>query len=196
KQLAFVNITLGTIVLAVFLVQGFILLGELRDSYAIQKYTSSAALYLRYVCFGFAAAWLIALSRYIKWNLFDSQFHKIFAYILHISILSVICNEFIHQVDLLGYKNQYKLGLSIICGVYALLLIILGIWKKKQYLRIGAILLFGLTLVKLFFYDIAQLPAISKTIVLVILGILLLIVAFLYNKYKHIILGEDTKRPG
>jgi uncharacterized membrane protein len=50
--------------------------------------------------------------------------------------------------------------------------------------------LFGITLVKLFFYDIASLNTISKTIVFVSLGILLLIISFLYNKYKHIITEE------
>ena len=45
---------------------------------------------------------------------------------------------------------------------------------------------------KLFFYDLAALSTVSKTIVLVILGIILLIVSFLYNKYKEIIFGDDT----
>jgi uncharacterized membrane protein len=87
--------------------------------------------------------------------------------------------------------QSYKLGLSILWGVYALLLIILGIWKNKKYLRISAIVLFGVTLVKLFFYDIASLNGISKTIVFVSLGLLLLIISFLYNKYKHKITDEN-----
>jgi uncharacterized membrane protein len=68
-----------------------------------------------------------------------------------------------------------------------LILIGLGIWKKKKYLRIGAIALFGITLYKLFFYDISDLDTIAKTIVFVSLGALLLIISFLYNKYKQII---------
>tara|TARA_R110000765_G_scaffold229451_4_gene332951 strand:+ start:157 stop:405 length:249 start_codon:yes stop_codon:yes gene_type:complete len=68
-------------------------------------------------------------------------------------------------------------------GTYSLLLVIIGIWKRKKYLRIGGISLFGITLIKLFFYDIADLDTISKTIVLVSLGLLLLVISFLYNKY-------------
>jgi uncharacterized membrane protein len=45
-------------------------------------------------------------------------------------------------------------------------------------------------LVKLFFYDISHLGTISKTIVFVSLGVLLLIVSFLYNKYKDLIDDE------
>jgi uncharacterized membrane protein len=106
-------------------------------------------------------------------------------------LLAVICNEFINWMDLAGYSNQYKLGLSIICGLYALALIFVGIQRKKKYLRIGGMFLFGLTLLKLFFYDLASLSTISKTIVLLMLGILLLIASFLYNKYKDLLFTKD-----
>ena len=89
------------------------------------------------------------------------------------------------------FSQSYKLGLSILWGVYALLLIALGIWKKKKHLRIGAIALFAVTLIKLFFYDISYLDTIAKTIVFVSLGVLLLIISFLYNKYKHLISEEN-----
>jgi uncharacterized membrane protein len=71
-----------------------------------------------------------------------------------------------------------------------LLIISLGIWKKKKHLRIAAIVLFAGTLIKLFFYDIKHLDTISKTIVFVTLGILLLIISFLYNKYRNIISAD------
>jgi uncharacterized membrane protein len=76
-------------------------------------------------------------------------------------------------------------------GCYALLLIALGIWKKKKHLRVAAIALFAMTLVKLFIYDISHLDTIAKTIVFVSLGILLLIISFLYNKFRDIITGEN-----
>jgi len=43
----------------------------------------------------------------------------------------------------------------------------------------------------LFAYDLASLSTISKTIVLVILGVLLLCASFLYNKYKSLLFGDD-----
>jgi uncharacterized membrane protein len=96
-------------------------------------------------------------------------------------------------MDILGSDQSYKLGLSILWGTYSLLLISLGIWKKRKYLRVAAIVLFGVTLIKLFLYDIASLNTISKTIVFVSLGVLLLIISFLYNKYKDIITDENEK---
>ena len=112
--------------------------------------------------------------------------------IFHITILCILSSELIHWLDLASNAESDKLGLSILWGTYALFVIILGIWKKNKYLRIGAIGLFGITLIKLFLYDIAYLTTIAKTIVFVSLGVLLLIISFLYNKYKGKIFEEDA----
>ena len=55
---------------------------------------------------------------------------------------------------------------------------------------------FGLTLLKLFFYDIAHLGTLPKTVVFIALGILLLIISFLYNKYRQALFGEESETPG
>jgi uncharacterized membrane protein len=96
-------------------------------------------------------------------------------------------------MDIFKSEQSYKLGLSILWGIYSLFLIGFGIWKKNKPMRIGAIALFGITLIKLFFYDISHLNTIAKTIVFVSLGILLLIISFLYNKYKQLISDDETE---
>ncbi|GAK96719.1 hypothetical protein JCM19294_1028 [Nonlabens tegetincola] len=98
-----------------------------------------------------------------------------------------------HWMDFAGVSNNYKLGLSILWAVYSLGLVILGIWKRKQYIRITAITLFGLTLVKLFFYDLTYLNTISKTIVFISIGALMLIASFLYNKFNKQIADESEE---
>ena len=123
----------------------------------------------------------------MKW-----KFKIAFDFLLYTSILWIASSELINLMDIAESTQSYKLGLSILWGVYALLLIVLGIWKKKKHLRLGAMALFAITLIKLFFYDLSQLDTISKTILFVSLGILLLIISFLYNKYKHII-SEEIK---
>jgi uncharacterized membrane protein len=85
-----------------------------------------------------------------------------------------------------------KLGLSILWGVYALTLIVIGIARNKKHLRIAAIVLLAVTLVKLFFYDIADLNTIPKTILFVTLGITLLAISFLYNKYKGLMFKAEA----
>jgi uncharacterized membrane protein len=51
--------------------------------------------------------------------------------------------------------------------------------------------LLGITLVKLFFYDLSSLSTISKTVVLLVLGMIMLMASFLYNKFKDSIFGEE-----
>ena len=119
-----------------------------------------------------------------------SDLKMAFDFLLHTSILWVVSSELINWMDIAESNQSYKLGLSILWGVYSLLLIALGIWKNKKHLRIVAIALFAVTLIKLFLFDISHLDTIAKTILFVSLGILLLIISFLYNKYKHIISDE------
>ena len=106
---------------------------------------------------------------------------------LQLVVLVVLSYELINAFDYFKIEQSYKLGLSIFWGVFALYLIIKGIIQNQSHLRISAMVLFAVTLVKLFFYDIAHLNTIAKTIVFVSLGVLLLVISFLYNKYKHLI---------
>lgn len=89
-------------------------------------------------------------------------------------------------MDIAGVAQSDKLGLSILWGIYSLFLISLGIWKKKKHLRIGAIALFGATPLNCFSMIFRTSILLQKTIVLISLGIFLLIISFLYNKYKQI----------
>jgi len=188
------SLLLILLTLLVFLTQGLYELSELRDSWLeplYPEYFPGNWFYIgiRYVSLAFAGLGLYACYRYIPRNLIKN-FPLFYDCVLHISLLWIASSELINWMDLAHSSQSYKLGLSILWGAYALLLIVLGIWKKKRHLRLGAMALFGITLLKLFFYDIAHLDTIAKTIVFVSLGVLLLIISFLYNKYKNSISDE------
>jgi hypothetical protein len=195
QQLGLINLGLIILTLTVFLIQGLYALSELRESHleqTLSQYYQRGAfnISIRYVSFAFVALTLIACYKYIRQDFMQRDFKIAFDFLLHTSVLWIASSELINWMDIAESTQSYKLGLSILWGIYSLLLIALGIWKKKKHLRIGAISLFGVTLLKLFFYDISHLDTIAKTIVFVSLGILLLIISFLYNKYKHIISDE------
>jgi uncharacterized membrane protein len=67
-----------------------------------------------------------------------------------------------------------------------------GIWRKRKVLRLLGITLFGVTLVKLFIFDLGDISKLGKIIAFVGLGVLLLVISFLYQKFKDVILGEDS----
>ncbi|MFD1061719.1 DUF2339 domain-containing protein [Winogradskyella litorisediminis] len=193
QTLKFVTLGLTVLSVFVFLVQGLYSISELRESYLNpSEYYNSGMFYIliRYISFLFLALGLYTCYRFIKEKSTTLGFKISYDLLLHISIVWVLSSELIHWMDMGNSEQSYKLGLSILWGVYSFLLIAFGIWKNKKYLRIGGIGLFGITLLKLFFYDIVHLNTISKTIVFVSLGILLLVISFLYNKYKHLIIDE------
>jgi len=195
STLDYVTMALNTLALFIFLTLGLFILSELRDSYLTQDlsgYYEIGAFHIgiRYISYVFVALVLTACYKYMKQGFLAGSSSLIFDIGLHISIVWMVSSELINCLDLSGSSDSYKLGLTILWGVYALGLIILGIWKKKKHLRIGAIVLFSVTLVKLFLYDISHLGTLSKTIVFLALGVLLLIVSFLYNKFKDTISGE------
>lgn len=198
QQLGFINLGLIGLTLIVFLSQGLYDLSELRESYLEQTlsqyyHRGYFNILFRYVSFTFVALALFVSYRYLKEDFMKKKDLMIpFDGMLHISALWILSSELIHWMDMAASTQSYKLGLSILWGVYALFLIAMGIWKQKKHLRIVAMVIFGLTLIKLFFYDISHLDTIAKTIVFVSLGVLLLIISFLYNKYKHIIADANN----
>ena len=196
QSLGMVGAGLSAFVVVVFLTHGLDALGDLRNSFLnppLSQYYQPGEynVWIRYVSLCLVALVLVLLHRWfpVLWV----GYRKLFDLFLHVTLLWLVSSELIHWMDLAGSASSYKLGLSILWGVYSLMLISLGIWQKKKHLRLGAIALFGLTVVKLFFYDISHLDTIAKTIVFVSLGVLLLLISFLYNKFKHLIATESDR---
>ena len=190
-------IAIGLLVLFAAQTFGVGELGELRYSYingGSNKYFDVSFNYIliRYPLWSSIAFTLWAIFKNAKTQLENTKFHIFLEVVIHISILNFLSNELVTWMDIAGYQDIFKLGLSILWSVYSLLLVSLGIYKKKKYLRISALVLFGVTLAKLFLYDISNLSTISKTVVLIVLGLLLLTISFLYNKFKDDI-GDETK---
>ncbi|WP_299315461.1 DUF2339 domain-containing protein [uncultured Aquimarina sp.] len=191
----YINIFLNLFILIIFLTNGLYILSELRESYLDPTLLESGEvgfyhIGIRYISLFFGIGLLVACYQYVRQEFLGRTFKIAFDIILQIAILYMISSELIHWLDLAGYASSDKLGLSILWGLYSLLLIVLGFWKNIKHIRIIAFTLFGITLIKLFLYDISHLNTISKTIVFVSLGLLLLVISFLYNKYKHIITDE------
>jgi len=197
KYLGLVNMWFNAFVILVFLVEGLIVLSELGVSYINQtlaEYYPTNGFYIgiRYISYSFVGITLYSVYRYTIQPFIPQNSKDLvtaFDCLLYITLIWIASSELIIWLDIMKVSESSRLGLSILWGSYAVVIIVLGIWKKKKHLRIGAIALFGITLLKLFFYDIRDLDTISKTIVFVSLGVLLLIISFLYNKYKNIISG-------
>ena len=66
-----------------------------------------------------------------------------------------------------------------------------GVTKRSSPARMAAIILMGTTLLKLVAIDTLTFSTVQKVISYIVLGILLLVVSFLYQKFRQKIFGED-----
>lgn len=150
---------------------------------ALDHLRTSSLRWVRYLNFSaIALLWWLAWKGKNVYNT-DTVFHISFSVVFNITLLTLIGNEYIYWMRLLGSSTEYKLGMSILFGAYALVVLFRGLVLNILHLRIFAIVLFAITVIKLFAYDLRSLSTIGKTIVLIILGIILLAASFLYNKY-------------
>jgi uncharacterized membrane protein len=86
-----------------------------------------------------------------------------------------------------------KTGLPILWGLCSFAFMWLGMHFKYRMLRIISLSLFTLTLLKLFIFDIRNIPAGGKIAAFFCLGILLLVVSFMYQRLKKIIIDNEEK---
>lgn len=183
----------ANIVILLFLTMGLGSLSSLRAYYQeALEFSTGWNLYIRYFSYAYLILLLWSCYRYAIHAEHKPKSIMAFDFLLHITCLWVLSAELLHWRELLGSAAADKTGLSILWGAYSLLLIVVGILQKKSYLRVAAMAWLGVTLVKLFFYDLSELSTLSKTIVLVILGVVLLIISFLYNKHKTKIFGDES----
>lgn len=148
---------------------------------------------IRYLLFAFVGFNLFTIKKQLKGAPKEEKLAIWFEGLLVFTVIYILSAELVQWLDIFGFENSYKLGLSILWGLSSLTLISLGIFKKKSHLRLGAMFIFSVTLAKLFLYDISHLSTISKTIVFVSLGLLLLVISFLYNKFKHRLFEDEPK---
>jgi uncharacterized membrane protein len=196
------SVTLGWVLwglqgfaLLLFLTQGLYALSQLREIWLripADEYFMHGpfSIGIRYLALGVVGYFMYYAYRLLREGITLESRKPMADLFLHLCALWVISSELIHWLDWSGFHNTYKLGLSVLWGVYSLAMVALGIWKNNRAVRIAAMALFAITLAKLFFYDIAHLGTIAKTVVFVSLGLLLLIISFLYNKFKHLIINE------
>ena len=130
-----------------------------------------------------------------NWSLYLNSFTWIsvisFVLLLSVEIYQVNLWLNYHKDDWAWWENlYYKAGLSILWSICSFIMMWLGMQYKFRSLRIISLSLFTLTLVKLFTYDIRNIPAGGKIAAFILLGVLLLTVSFMYQRLRKIIIDD------
>ena len=90
--------------------------------------------------------------------------------------------------DLVRLKNLQQLVLSSGWLLLSIVLMAAGLWRRTRSLRLEAIVLFGVSILKIFIYDLSFLDTLYRIFSFLALGVILLAVSYLYQRYRAIIL--------
>jgi hypothetical protein len=88
-------------------------------------------------------------------------------------------------------QNQKELATSIAWIFLSLIFFVVGIWKRVRVYRFISITLFGISILKVFIFDLSFLETIYRIISFIVLGVILIFISFLYQRYKDVIFLEE-----
>ena len=134
--------------------------------------------------FGYLMPHITWLTAIFCVAIFSTELRNLFVWMNYSDALSFTRQE----------SNFDKAGLTIVWAVSSFLMIWLGMKYSYKPLRITALVLFGFTLIKLFLFDIQDIAPGGKIIAFILLGALLLVISFMYQRLKNIII-DDAKNP-
>jgi len=150
--------------------------------------------------FGVFSAWLAAKKYLNGQNLHILEAHLPvgFAIIANLAALSYLSLEVVGFYN--GWSDKLGLGtsvdsaiqmtLSVVWTVYAITLVTAGFILKSKPARLLSIGIFGVTVFKVFLFDLANLETIYRIVSFIVLGGLLVVVSYLYQRYRHCISGQ------
>lgn len=135
---------------------------------------------------------VIATLCYISRRYYKLQGNKS-SFTVYISVMSTLLwltmvRLFLYQS---GYQDDFSSAFSISLSVAGFVQMALGMRLCQKALRMVSLGTFGVVLLKLVLMDLWAMPTIGKIIVFIILGILLLLQSFLYQKLKDVLFKDD-----
>jgi len=132
----------------------------------------------------FLAAFLLARNSDEELSGQEAKTYYALAIIANFVFLSALSREvwdyFGNSLTTGEYAQQ--LGLSVLWVLYAFALMLLGVRLKSAALRWQALILLGVAIVKVFFFDLSFLTRFYRIVSFFVLGLVLLLVSFFYQK--------------
>jgi uncharacterized membrane protein len=107
--------------------------------------------------------------------------------------VTLLVLELSEDVSGAGVVTSFQRGhtaVSAIWGAVGLTLLVAGLKHAERHLRVAGLVLFALSLAKLFLYDLAFLSSIARALSFLAVGGLILVGAFFYQR-----VATDLRRP-
>ncbi|WP_221391709.1 DUF2339 domain-containing protein [Dyadobacter sp. NIV53] len=176
---------------------------SIRNNYLLGTNLSIANFLTHYLLTVLLFVTLYSIHRIYK-SLFEQyKISELFQWFVIIMVVYIASAELDHLAVTIYFSpglpidsvlgNNHKVGFAILWGICSFILIYLGMRWKSRTIRIASLVLFGITLLKLFIFDITGLSEGGKIAAFISLGVLLLVISFMYQKLKKILLEDELK---
>jgi uncharacterized membrane protein len=100
----------------------------------------------------------------------------------NLSLLWILSLELSQWSIISGFGAGYKIVLTLLWVSFSVGMIYRGLVKNSALLRITAMVILGVSMLKLFFFDLTRLSTITKVVVFMLVGALLLVGAYFYQR--------------
>lgn len=94
-----------------------------------------------------------------------------------------------------GVVSAQQLALSIFWALYGLVAICVGIWNRRRTMRLFAMGLLYVAIFKVFLYDLRQLETPYRIASFFTLGVVFLLVSYLYTRFEERLREDDVRPP-
>lgn len=82
-------------------------------------------------------------------------------------------------------RNFQNLSITGLWAIYAVVALVVGIFRRIRFLRLGALVLLLIAIGKVFVYDVFNLAMVYRIVAFIGLGLLLIAAGYLYQRYKQ-----------
>jgi uncharacterized membrane protein len=199
---AYICWTMNFLMLIIGVTAGFSIISDLKME-AVYNYSYSVITTWnynsRYLFLPFVALMIFMIYQFRNADILK-KIRPINFWLFHMTILAVLSNELSHIMTVTHLndydhysKVAYRMGYTVLWGVYSMALITYGILRERKTLRFIAISLFILTLLKLA-GDAMSMTMGYRLIVFIVIGIILLVVSFMYQKFKPLLFGKEEEK--
>ena len=154
-----------------------------------QRIWTSPPVVLPWLTAAFVIANLYYVARLYYTTIGIKPRFTIYINILATLIWVTMVRSFLWQVGV----DEFSAGLSLSLSITGFVQMGLGMRLHQKVLRMVSLATFGIVLLKLVFDDLWAMPTIGKIIVFIILGLILLILSFLYQKLKDVLFKNDEE---
>ena len=191
----------GVFISLVYLIYYNQIVIDLRDAYLIDSPDLGFHYYFHYLnvlllVVLLAYAFAVLKNKFVK----TTTQYSAYLWIASFVTIYVMSAELVNSVSIYSFKpdsnmydlshQTYKVGFPILWGLSSFALMVLGMKFKIKTLRIISLTIFGVALLKMFIFDIQEMSEGGKIAAFISLGVLLLIISFMYQKLKKILTEE------